>query len=241
MRLIIVRHADPDYINDSLTEKGFCEAKLLAERFESRENTYFYCSPLGRAQRTAEPVLKKLGAVCQTLDWLQEFPGFIIDDHTGEKRIPWDLMPSFWTTDDRFYDKEKWITTEIMQSGDVQKVYADVCKNLDELLERHGYKRNGNTYEVIRENRDTVVFFCHFGIECVLLSHILGVSPLVLWQGFVALPSSVTMLVTEERQQGTAYFRCNRFGDLSHLYAAGQEPSFAARFCENYSESGERH
>ena len=33
MRILIVRHGDPDYEKDSLTPKGFREAELLAERF----------------------------------------------------------------------------------------------------------------------------------------------------------------------------------------------------------------
>ena len=61
-------------------------------------------------------------------------------------------------------------------------------------------------------------------------------SPMVLWHNFVALPSSVTTIVTEERRKGTAQFRCTGFGDISHLYAGGEEPSFAARFCECYDD-----
>ena len=43
-------------------------------------------------------------------------------------------------------------------------------------------------------------------------------------------------IVTEERRKGTAQFRCLGFGDVSHLYAGGEEPSFAARFCECYDD-----
>ena len=32
MRILFIRHGDPDYINDTLTKKGHREAKLLAER-----------------------------------------------------------------------------------------------------------------------------------------------------------------------------------------------------------------
>ena len=105
----------------------------------------------------------------------------------------------------------------------------------------NGYKRCGTYYKVTEENHKTLLFFCHFGVECVLLSHMLGISPMALWHGFVALPSSVTTLITEEREQGIAYFRCNGFGDISHLYAADEPPSFAARFCETYSNMEERH
>ena len=53
-------------------------------------------------------------------------------------------------------------------------------------------------------------------------------------------PTSVTTLNTEERRKGIAYFRMSAFGDVSHLYAAGQEPAFAARFCETYHTPGQR-
>ena len=85
------------------------------------------------------------------------------------------------------------------------------------------------------------MLFCHFGVECVLLSHNMKISPLVLWHNFVALPTSVTTLITEEREQGKALFRCNAFGDISHLYAGGEPASFQARFCETYSNFDERH
>ena len=32
MKLLIIRHGDPDYSIDSLTEKGWKEARFLAER-----------------------------------------------------------------------------------------------------------------------------------------------------------------------------------------------------------------
>ena len=131
-------------------------------------------------------------------------------------------------------------TTHALQV-DVPEKYKNVCDGIDELLARHGYIHDGKIYRVERENSDTVVLFCHFGVECVLLSHILKISPVVLWHNFVALPTSVTTLITEEREQGKAVFRCNAFGDISHLYAGDEPASFQARFCETYSNFDERH
>ena len=34
MKLIIVRHGDPDYVNDSLTEQGFQQAEAVVSRME---------------------------------------------------------------------------------------------------------------------------------------------------------------------------------------------------------------
>lgn len=64
---------------------------------------------------------------------------------------------------------------------------------------------------------------------------------MILWHHTAAAPTSVTTVNTEERREGTAIFRVSSFGDISHLYAGGEEPSFSARFCETYDDVQERH
>lgn len=81
----------------------------------------------------------------------------------------------------------------------------------------------------------------HRGLDALLLSHLLHISPMLLWHGTCAAPTSVTTLVTEERRKGIAYFRMTGFGDISHLYAANQPPAFAARFCETFDNFDQRH
>ncbi len=241
MRILIVRHGEPNYEIDSLTEKGWREAEYLAERLAKEEVKAFYCSPLGRARDTAKATLARFGKEATVCPWLREFAGYIKDEGTGERDIPWDLYPDEWTKIPQLYDKDAWLSAPLMQSGDVEEKYRWVCRELDAFLEEYGYRREGGVYRVLRASSDTVVFFCHFGVECVLLSHLMNVSPVILWQGLCALPSSVTEVVTEERKEGIAAFRALSFGDLSHLYAKGEKPSFAARFCELYSNENERH
>jgi probable phosphoglycerate mutase len=79
------------------------------------------------------------------------------------------------------------------------------------------------------------VLFCHFGIATACIAYLLGISPVVLWQGFSAQPSSVTTLITEERVQGEVVFRCMQFGDLSHLFAGNEPYSTAALYPECYT------
>lgn len=234
MKIIICRHAEPDYEHDSLTEKGFLEAELLSRRISRLDVKSYYVSPLGRARKTANATLEKAGRKAETLDWLCEFKGKIKADE-GIVQC-WDRKPSYWTKQEDYYSLGNWLNVELMKSLNVKKEYERVCSGVDRLLEKHGYKRNGRLYEVTNSNHDTIVLFCHFGVECVILSHILGISPMPLWHNFVALPSSVTTLVSEEREKGIASFRCLGFGDVSHLYAAGEEPSFAARFCECFDD-----
>lgn len=237
LRLLIIRHADPDYERDSLTPKGWREAELLAGRLAGQEYAGLYVSPLGRAKDTASLTLKRLGREAVECGWLREFHAPIwrpdVPEHLS---IPWDWLPRDWTADARYFDVERWWEPEAMALGHVKAEYDRVAEGLDAALEAHGYVREGRLYRAARASHDTIAFFCHFGSGCVMLSHLLNVSPMILWHGACAAPSSVTELVTEERREGTAYFRMSRYGDISHLYAHGEPPAFSARFCECYAD-----
>jgi probable phosphoglycerate mutase len=241
VKLLIVRHADPDYSIDSLTPTGWKEAELLADRLSQLKDAAFYCSPLGRARDTARLTMERLGREAQILPWLQEFPAPVEHPGVFGPDVAWDWLPEVWTREPRFYDADRWFEPEEMDRAQVRDHAKRVFQGLDELVESHGYRRDGKVYRPIRPNEDTVVLFCHFGVECVLLSRLLSVSPMPLWHGFCAAPTSVTTVRTEERREGTASFRISAFGDTSHLYIAGREPSVSARFCETYANMDQRH
>lgn len=239
MKLIFIRHGEPDYSIDSLTEKGWREAELLTGRIEKWDITDIYCSPLGRARDTAKLFLEKSGRTAEICDWLREFPARVLKED-GTKRGPWDLLPSHFAVTDDYFSSEKWLDTKLMSSGDVKEKYLAVTGGIDEILRAHGYAREGRYYRVMKENRDTLVFFCHFGVMCVILSHLINIPPVALWQGTYVAPTSVTILHTEEREEGIAYFRSACIGDISHLNAADEPVSFSGRFCETF-HSDERH
>ena len=234
MEIWIARHADPDYENDSITKKGEREAELLSDRLSKQEFSAVYCSPMGRAKKTASYTLDKINKEAEICDWLHEFKGNVILN--GEKTHCWDRYPEYWSAIEDYYSYEKWIDVPLMKTDNVKDEYEKVCKGTDELLKKHGYAHNGKMFDVVKPNNDKILLFCHFGVESVILSHIFGISPMPLWHNFAALPSSVTRIVTEEREQGRAAFRCLYFGDISHLYSGDEEPSFSARFCELFTD-----
>ena len=242
MRILIIRHGDPDYEHDSLTEKGWREAALLADKLEKETLTKLYVSPLGRAKATASLTLERKQMEAEEQDWLQGFDARIIrPDSPDRTHIAWDWLPEDWTAIPEFYDSDRWTEPTVMQNAKVREEYQRVTAGLDTLLARHGYVRDGNLYLVEQRNRDTIALFCHFGVECVLLSHLMNVSPMILWHHLCAAPSSVTTIYSEERREGKASFRVSSFGDQSHLYAGGEPASFQARFCETWDCTEERH
>ncbi len=235
MKLMFVRHAEPDYRHDSLTAKGRVEAELLSQRLSKLDVKAFYTSPLGRAKETARYTLEKLGRTAEELPWLAEYRGRCPDPEDGHMRIPWDLKPAIWQSRPMLMDARRWAEDPLFDQGTVRAVWAETQQGLDALLARHGYVHQGGVF-LCEDNRpDTLVLFCHFGITAACMGHLLGVSPILLWHGFCTQPSSVTTLVTEERQKGVVVFRCMQMGDLSHLYPAGERHSTAGLFPECYT------
>ena len=133
-----------------------------------------------------------------------------------------------------------------------------VCDGFDEILSRYGYKRSGMMYKIENpvpnpnwknpipkwhltsvknlEDDNTLVFTCHLGVMFVIISHLLNISPMQLWQGFYVAPTSITILNSEERSEGSAYFRIERLGDTQHLKEHGEKISSSGYFTDVLQE-----
>ena len=233
MRLLFIRHGDPDYAIDGLTQQGQKEALALAERLQEEKIDFLYCSPLGRAKRTAWPYLKSTGRKAVILPWLQEF-NHPCQMPQGVHTCCWDWLPQDLQEKEDLFSKD-WLLDPAYE-GEARESVREVFAAFDGLLAKHGYRKDGRYYRVEQANHDTLCFFCHFGIESLLLSRLLDVSPLIFWQGTAAAPASVTTVYSEERREGLASFRIQSFGDVSHLAKKGYAPSFSARFCECFSD-----
>ena len=162
MRLLFIRHGDPDYEKDSVTEKGAREIGLLADRLVNENIAAAYVSPLGRAQVTAQATLSRIGLAGTTCDWMREFDGTVTMPQTGEKHIFWDFLPSFLEEYPALYSPESWQGVPFVRESDVPQKYAEVSKGLDGVLAAHGYVRQGRHYAVTCANRDTLAFFLPF-------------------------------------------------------------------------------
>lgn len=241
MRLLFIRHGDPDYEADGLTETGKREAELLAERIAPMDISEYFVSAMGRAKATAAPTLEKAGRTAKECDWLQEFSIAVHrpDKEGGLSQVPWDWLPQDWLQFPALLDRDQWHSHPVFAEMDLRREYDRVIAEFEKVLAEHGYVREGLCYRVERAGSETLAFFCHFGVSCVLMSRLMNVSPMVLWHGLAMAPSSVTSFYTEERRPGIASFRASCVGDVSHLYTAGQTPSFSARFCEVYG-NGDR-
>ena len=154
-------------------------------------------------------------------------------------RRPWDIGQVYYAGHPELMDPFGWRQSEVYLKSQMPTRYDQVVNAFDQLLASYGYVQENGLYRVERENRETLAFFCHLGVSCVLLSRLWNTSPFFLWQNLAIPTSSITELFTEEREQGSALFRARRIGDVSHLYAGNEPISFACRYCEVYSDFSE--
>lgn len=257
MHLIFIRHADPDYENDNVTEKGRKELELLSKRCKNWKVDDVYVSPMGRADVTAKACLKNWNVKAQTVSWLREF-SYPIKDKKGNERIAWDWLPREYFLEKKYFDVNKWWSTKSMKSGNIKAHYNEVCNGIDNILSCYDYSRLQPDMPVyncfphmtekeslvdthlLAEQKDldnkNIVFFCHLGVMFAALSHLTGISPVQLWQGFFVAPSSVTIVGAEERVPGEVAWRIQTLGDTSHLKAGNENLSASGFFgnCLSY-------
>lgn len=237
MKIIFIRHGDPDYVNDSLTEKGCIEAELLSKRVKNWKDdiTKIYVSPLGRAKKTCSYSLKELDMSATELPWLKEF--YYPTHHPEQNNtihVPWDFYPKTWTFHKECFDKDAWVDTDLLCENDIKTEAKNVFDSFDNLLKEYGYERNEEYYNVTKkhEKEPVLVFFCHLGVSLMIAGHLLGISPFVLWHSCFVAPTSVTILGSEEREDGIAAFRTQVIGDTRHLFD-GNEPISSSGYFTN--------
>jgi len=212
MKLLLIRHADPDYAYDALTPKGHAEARLLAEYLSRVPLDEIYVSPMGRAQLTAGYTLERLGREGLTLDWLAE-----LDGNYRERLWSWGLPPTEALARSEPYGVRSW-PREIVYGEHMAEVVAPFYARFDALLRLHGYAREGYRYRVLRdaEDRRTLAFFCHGGVILTLLAHLLQVAVPVAYAQFWVDTASISAVGLGARD-GYAAARLLAFNDIGHL------------------------
>lgn len=225
MRILLIRHGDPDYANDTLTPKGHAEAKALADYLRQQEPpTRLFTSPLGRARATAAYTEKALGLTAAVEEWTQELPHMRMEQHG---LTAWDLHGHIIRSaaHPSIPSEEAWHALTDWADLPMQATLRAVREGSDDFLSRLGYVREAHHYRVERRNEETIALFCHGGFGLTWLAHLLAIPYPLVWAGFFLHPTSMTTLLWDERVPGIATPRCLSVGALPHLAITHQKPS----------------
>lgn len=223
MLLYIIRHGDPIYETDSLTERGKMQAEAVGKRIADSKIDRVFSSPMGRAKMTAEPACRLLGVDYTVEDWTHEiederltpYPDGVLKSisrlpvHTFRQNGNIDL------TYERAYE-----CTAINQTQMKQKV-AYIEAEGKKFLEKLGYREENGIYRILRPNEERVALFCHSAFERAWLSSLLHIPLHMMWSCFQVTHTGVTVLEFKNYSDGFTSPCCLCFSDTSHLYAAG--------------------
>ena len=178
MRLVFVRHGEPDYAHDVLTETGRLQAKATAERLKDECIKAIYSSPLGRASETASYTAKQYGLPVQLLDFMPEINwGNPEGDEVLKEGHPWTLGDKMVTEPDSVNNLFHWREHPYFKDNLCLEYYDKIAKGIDEtVLKPLGFERRGDRYFCTRHNTDTVALFSHGGSGGCALAHVLNLS-----------------------------------------------------------------
>jgi probable phosphoglycerate mutase len=209
MEIILIRHGDPDYANDTLTPKGHEEAKRLAEFLTDVPIDAIFQSPNGRARHTCEYTARIKGIEPVTLEWLRE-----VGIMRGDLYL-WNAPGTLFLSGSSLPSYEDCLEPHgAMPEGKAQ--FDRVSRGFDEIMASFGYVKSGHLYRVENSNDKTIAFFSHHGVIVTLLSYLLH-WPLPL--AFVHCridPTGLTRLEMAEHE-GFAQPKMIAFNCLAHL------------------------
>ncbi len=175
MRILFVRHGDPDYRANCLTELGHQQAKAASLRLESENICEIYSSPYGRARETAMYTAERIEKDIMILDCMKEVSwGSSDGNELYENGHPWKTAEYAVSLGYSLMD-ERW-TKKAHFSNNILFLYVEqIAYEADKWLETLGYRREGDYYRVIGDDTDkTIALFSHGGSSSAFLSRLLN-------------------------------------------------------------------
>ncbi len=179
MRIVLVRHGDPDYEKDCLTELGHKQAKVAAQRLLKEGIEKIYSSPHGRAKQTAGYFSEASGIKeIEILDFIKEIRFGTEEELYNNKWNPW-LGVNALVREGKDLQSPAWREYPVFKDN-LATIDADkIGEETDKWLAGLGYVREGLYYRNIKTSASasspqTLAIFCHGGASAAFLARVLN-------------------------------------------------------------------
>ncbi len=209
MRIVFVRHGEPDYVHDCLTDVGKVQADAAALRLQDEGIEEIWSSPLGRAYETAQAASKVLGLPVKTLDFMPELDWGSMDDNPiFADGHPWDIADEM-ARQGIDLNSPDWRESSFFRTNRVLESIDRVEQGIDEWLAEFGYIREGAYYNHTHEEKEhhTIALFSHGGSSCAALGHILNL-PFPYTCGLLHFEFTGITVVRMDRKAGPGTLPC---------------------------------
>ena len=218
MEIVLGRHGQPEWVRDGLavgdpplTDLGWRQAELVADRLAGEEFDEILVSPLTRARQTAEPLLQRLGRPEVIAPWLEEIrdPGWAGSPAEKAEQAYAEMRSQ--APEDRWHG---------LDGGESVRDFVDrIHLGVELFLAERGVERSDQHLPVWRvtEPGRRILLIAHAGTNSVSIGHMLGLTPTPWeWDRFVLGHTSVSRL--ESMRVGLQHsFSLVRLADVEHL------------------------
>ena len=223
MILYVVRHGDPIYDPDSLTEKGKRQAEAVGRRLALHGIDKVFASTNIRAQQTAQPTCELTGKKMEIRDWMSEDNAardFMMKDPENNDRWCWSfgINPTRYRTQEMLALGDKWYEQFPFTHCNAKEGFARIGRESDAFLESLGYKHEGLKYKILNHTEERVAVFCHYGFGMTWLAYMLDIPPVLFWSTFTLNHTGATVINFSNHSDGYTTPQVLALSDNSHLY-----------------------
>lgn len=223
MLLYLIRHGDPVYVTDTLTERGRLQAEAVGKRLAASGIDRVFASSMGRAQETAMPLCRMIGKEYTVEHWARE---------VGEERMttyPDGIVKSVSAIQNTAFRQDgsvdlpydRYMENIVFKSTRLDEAVEYIEREGNEFLERLGYRYENGVYRIVKPSEERVALFCHAVFTRTWLSVLLHIPLHLVTAGFQTTHTGVTVLEFKNNEDGFTAPKCLCFSDVSHLYAEG--------------------
>lgn len=224
MLFFYIRHGDPIYAPDSLTELGKRQADSVAKRLSQYGIDKIYSSTSNRAILTAQPSCELNKIDMELLDFANEahaWKDFTIERNGNRNWIFFDSEIKKLFSDSCVLS----LGYDWYQHPSLISYKDGFCRILDESSEFFkslGYEHIKNTgkYKVLKSNEERVALFAHQGFGLAFLSAVLDIPYPIVANHFDMCHTGVTVINFSEID-GFAIPKVLTLSSDSHLYRDG--------------------
>lgn len=220
MRMIFVRHGDPNYGKDILTPLGHKQAEAAGERLSGETVSKFFSSPCGRALETAEHIAKWVNfpkEEIRVLPFMREISwGATEGEQLYLKGHPWYAVDHMIENGKSIIDGS-WREDDLFKRNKATAICETVGEEFDRFLTELGLTREGDYYRIGDLTDETYILTSHGGSSSAVLAHIFNM-PLPFILNFIHPEMTAITVISFAGEKGTLTApRAEIFNDARHI------------------------
>lgn len=222
MQLYYIRHGEPIYDPDCLTEKGHRQARALGETLQHCGIDKIYASTSTRARQTAQPLADLTGKEITLLDWCNESHAgdefFVVENGNPHWIYQSEHYLAEMASEEVYALRDKWYEHPTFASMKCGKGERRVAKEADAFLAQFGFIRDESEhcYHAEKPFDGKVALFAHEGFGHIFLPYVCFI-PYPIFARFDNAHTGVTILDFTPYDDGRVFPHLRCVSDTGHL------------------------